>query len=510
MADAVKPGDVLAGRFRIEEPLGAGGFGSIWRAHHEVLDAPVALKLMDPEIAKDPEARERFMREARAAANLRGQNVVQILDYGVEGELAFIVMELLEGEDLGKRIKRLGPLEPDAMIRIFTQVCRAVTRAHAAGIIHRDLKPANVFLVRAETGHDEEDELAKVLDFGVAKVEGAKLTDAGAPTRTGSLIGTPHYMSPEQLQGNKTIDHRSDLWSLGVIVFEALTGKLPFASEGLGDLVLQICVREPPVPSHWARVPRGLDAWMAKALAREPQSRFQSAKEMAGELKFALTGENAELVGEDTTERPGDGGPKATLGLTPTVADTGRAAEASPAPTSNRKKKKEKRALDVPAESRTVAQFGTSRETPPPPSRARTVQVVAGLALAAGIAGGYVVMKQGEADVRPPYPAPVPAATAAEASAIVEDDAAVAEDAAAVAARDAALEPEAAAAKDPEPEAEAETEGPVATPKAHEEWRPKVVNGKVVKPSWAVPDPEPEPPPPLPPPPDDPSSDNPY
>jgi serine/threonine-protein kinase len=524
VADApVQPGDVLAERYRIEAPLGAGGFGSIWRAHHQALDAPVAVKLIDPEIAKDPEARERFLREARAAANLRGQNVVQILDYGVEGDLAFIVMELLEGQDLAQRLKREGPLSPDELVKIFTQVCRAVGRAHAAGIIHRDLKPANVFLM----DHEDADETAKVLDFGVAKVEGAKLSSAGAQTRTGSLIGTPHYMSPEQLQGNKTIDHRSDLWSLGVIAFEALTGRPPFESEGLGDLVLQICVQPLPVPSEWARVPRGFDTWMERALTRDPDKRFQSAKEMASTLSDALGGDGAELIGEErplAASRDGD-----AIGLTPTVADGSRvSASLTSAPTTARKKKKKKRKkrkksspvkssgsapeLEV-SEPRTVAAFGSVHDMELPPSNRRW-RLLAGALLAAAIAGAYAFLRtQRDAPVLAgsEVVATVNSVDALEEAGVLETE----EDAAAGAAAhgadagaDAATDAASSATKDvasvPDATAKAPVKQPTAAPVVNpkEEWRPKVIGGKVVKPKWAVPDPPPSSP--------DPDSDNPY
>jgi serine/threonine-protein kinase len=225
------------------------------------------------------------MHEAQAAAKLRSPHVVQILDYGVDeaSKLPFIVMELLEGETLAQRIKRLGRLTAADTARILSHVGRAVGRAHEANIVHRDLKPENVFLV-----HNEDEEIAKVLDFGVAKVSPGALGTAGSHTRTGSIMGTPYYMSPEQAQGNKAVDDRSDLWSLGVIAFECMTGVRPFYSEGLGDLVLQICIRDLPVPSHFAPVPAGFDAWFAKAVAREPDQRFQSAKELTDALSEAL------------------------------------------------------------------------------------------------------------------------------------------------------------------------------------------------------------------------------
>lgn len=278
----LEPGTVLADKYRLESVLGVGGMGTVYRAEHLALKAPVAIKVIDREVAEGDVALARFMREAQSAASLRSPHVVQILDYGMEGNRPFMVMEMLEGEPLADRIRRLGRLAPQDTYRIISHIARAVSRAHEADIIHRDLKPDNVFLV-----HNEGDEIAKVLDFGVAKVESTQLDGAGH-TRTGSLLGTPYYMSPEQAQGNKHIDARSDLWALGVIAFECLTGRRPFSSDGLGDLVLQICIRDIPIPSKVLPVPPGFDAWFKKACARDPDERFQTARELALELRPAL------------------------------------------------------------------------------------------------------------------------------------------------------------------------------------------------------------------------------
>jgi serine/threonine-protein kinase len=213
---------------------------------------------------------------------------VQILDYGVDGKVPFMAMELLEGDTLAQRIKQLKRLTPQETSRVLTHIGRAIGRAHEAGIVHRDLKPENVFLV-----HNEDEEIAKVLDFGVAKVERHALSE-GTRTRTGSILGTPFYMSPEQAQGNRTVDSRSDLWSMGVIAFECLTGKRPFQSDGLGDLVLAICVRDIPLPSSLASVPIGFDAWWNRAVARDPEKRFQTAKELTDALREALGLESKE------------------------------------------------------------------------------------------------------------------------------------------------------------------------------------------------------------------------
>jgi serine/threonine-protein kinase len=285
----------LAGRYRLERQLGEGGFGTIWRAEQLVLGATVAIKLIDLAIARQAGALDRFLREAQAAAALRSPHVVQVLDYGVDGDQPFIAMELLEGETLAQRLHRLGRLAPSEGLRIVSHIARAVTRAHESNIVHRDLKPDNVFLVR-----NEDEEVAKVLDFGVAKIKNPEWLEESTQTRTGSLIGTPHYMSPEQVQGNKTVDYRSDLWSMGVIAFEMFTGQRPFVGNALGDLVLQICVRELPIPSHLAPVPAGFDDWFAKAAERDPERRYQSARDLGAALREVVgTERDLELVVAD-------------------------------------------------------------------------------------------------------------------------------------------------------------------------------------------------------------------
>src|SRR5579862_6191242 len=196
-------GLVVANRFRLGQMLGRGGMGSVWRAMHLGLDVPCAVKFIEGELASLPEAQARFEREAKAAAQLRSPNVVQILDHGVCEGTPYIAMELLDGEDLGKRVAKTGTLHPRDLNVIVTQVCRALTKAHAQGIVHRDLKPDNIFLVR-----DDDREIAKVLDFGIAKA-GVAGGVGGSNTRTGAMLGTPYYMSPEQAQGTRAVDFRS-------------------------------------------------------------------------------------------------------------------------------------------------------------------------------------------------------------------------------------------------------------------------------------------------------------
>ena len=201
---------VVADRYRLVRMIGRGGMGSVWQAVHLSLDQPCAVKFIEGEVGNAADAHARFEREAKAAAALRSPNVVQILDHGVWAGRPYIAMELLEGEDLGRALLRAGgKLPPARILEVLEQVCRALTRAHAAGFVHRDLKPDNVFLTQ-----DDDRLLVKILDFGVAKQTSQAIE--GSNTRTGAMLGTPYYMSPEQAQGIKSVDARSDLWSLAV------------------------------------------------------------------------------------------------------------------------------------------------------------------------------------------------------------------------------------------------------------------------------------------------------
>jgi hypothetical protein len=288
----MQSGVVLAGKYRLESLLGRGGMGSVWRATHLGLHAPVAIKLIDAGIVTNPEALARFVREARAAAGLRSPHVVQILDHGIDeaSHTPFIAMELLEGESLGVRLQRTGRLTPAETARVVSQVARALTRAHEAGIVHRDLKPDNIFLVA-----NEDEEIAKILDFGIAKSRQELGVDSA--TRTGAVMGTPYYMSPEQISGTRDVDHRTDVWALGVIACECLTGVRPFEAESVGGLTLKICVEPPPIPSRLGPVPPGFDAWFSRATARAFGDRFQSARELADELRRVAEHAGAVLGG---------------------------------------------------------------------------------------------------------------------------------------------------------------------------------------------------------------------
>ncbi|MDI1482276.1 serine/threonine-protein kinase [Polyangium sp. y55x31] len=267
------PGLVIAGKVRLDKLLGKGGMGSVWVGTHLGLDIPVAVKFMT---GSAEAALSRFQREARAAAQIRSSNVVKIHDYGIDQGLPYIVMELLEGEDLAARIRRAGRLSLVDAEKILIPVARGLERAHEAKLVHRDLKPENVFLVR-----EGDEEIPKILDFGIAKTL-AVAEDAKDVTEEGTVLGTPYYLSPEQARGKTDIDHRADLWSLGVILFRMVMGRQPFEANAIGDLIVRICMDPVPrVVTIDPTLPPELDAFFDRALAKDPAMRFTSARELA-------------------------------------------------------------------------------------------------------------------------------------------------------------------------------------------------------------------------------------
>lgn len=254
--------------------------GTVWLAHHARLDVPCAVKFLHPDLAERPELLARFEREAKAAAQIKSPHVVEILDYGTFDGSPYIAMELLVGEDLRRRIGKRGRLSPSETRVVVEQVGRALEKAHARGIVHRDLKPENVFLVS-----DGDREIVKVLDFGIAKDSGSQLK----LTSKGMVLGTPMYMSPEQIMGKLDVDHRADLWSLAIVAFECLTGKPPMEEGAFADMAAKIAFGELPRPSTLVPdLPRSVDAWFAKATRKEREGRHQTAREMVEDLCAAL------------------------------------------------------------------------------------------------------------------------------------------------------------------------------------------------------------------------------
>jgi serine/threonine-protein kinase len=269
-----RPGAIIAGKYQIERPLARGGVGTVWVARHTQLQHEVAVKFLDPKVAASPQVRQRFEREARAAAHLRTPHVVQVFDYGVEEDTPYLVMELLHGETLHQRLRRETRLSMLEMYGILVQIGKGLRRAHEVGFVHRDLKPANLYLAR----NDDDESIVKILDFGIAKEIGGEV---GESTRTGELIGSPHFMSPEQIRGEREVDARSDLWALGVILYRAITGHLPFPGEVLTAVITKIVVE--PIPNarqHLPDAPESLDAFFEMALQRDRNRRFQTVADL--------------------------------------------------------------------------------------------------------------------------------------------------------------------------------------------------------------------------------------
>lgn len=289
---SLEPGMMVTSNVRLERSLGAGGMGRVWIAEHLSLKTRVVVKFMTEELTKTGEGRVRFEREAAAASQVRSPHVVQTFDHGVMADgVPYIVMELLEGRDLEDLLSAEGAQPPSFVRDMIQQLCRALEKAHQVGIIHRDVKPSNVFLCDAGSG----ELFVKLLDFGIAKGTGAsKVADV---TQTGLLMGSPLYMSPEQIVGAKTIDQRSDIWAVGVLAFQALTGRRPFEAETIGALALKI-VNEPlPLPSALRPdLPPEVDAWFARACDRKAEQRFQSAKEMSDAFVIALSGQITDRI----------------------------------------------------------------------------------------------------------------------------------------------------------------------------------------------------------------------
>ena len=318
--ELLAPQGLVAGKYKLTRLLGRGGMGAVWEGTHNSLGTHVAVKFIDAEYAESPEARSRFENEARAAAKLRSKHVVEVYDHGVsEDARPFIVMEYLEGEPLDKRLDRMGRLPAKDTAHIILQVCRALTKAHAANIVHRDLKPENVFLVRDD---EEGTDVVKVVDFGIAKFTDASM-GASSSTRTGSVLGTPYYMSPEQARGLRNVDYRSDLWSVAVIAYRCIVGALPFEGEAVGDLLVKLCTAPIPVPSQVVMdIPPGFDAWLAKALSREPSERFASAAQLADSLAAVcgLSVRGSYVSAEMPRMSDGGTGPYGAVGTGPQAA----------------------------------------------------------------------------------------------------------------------------------------------------------------------------------------------
>jgi serine/threonine-protein kinase len=291
------PGTVIGEKYRVERVIGRGGMGTVVEVKHVQLGTAFALKFLHRSVIGDAAMTERFFREARATAALKSEHVCRVFDVDTFDGVPYLVMERLDGTDLAKRLRRAGPLSPPDVCSYLIQACAGVAEAHAAQIVHRDLKPGNLFLTARSDGSP----LIKVLDFGIAK---APQDAEHELTGTNTVLGSPSYMSLEQLRSSKLVDARSDIWSFGVILFELIAGRRPFVGEGVGDLAVKIAIEPTPrLPDG----PRELDDVIARCLARDPAQRYQSAAELARALApYAADPERTLAFGLARPSRPAD------------------------------------------------------------------------------------------------------------------------------------------------------------------------------------------------------------
>lgn len=265
-------GDVIGARWRLDGYLDGGGMGQVWRATDLRLEEQVAVKLLNPSVAQRAVGRERFLREARASAQLRGPHVVAVFDFAIDADFGvpYMAMELLRGQSLNQRL-RSGPLGYLQTASLLRDVGAALSRAHALGIVHRDLKPSNLFLVSGEGGV-----IHKVLDFGIAKVVEAFRSQG--LTEPGLFLGTPNYVSPEQCQDASEADARADVWALAAIAYECMVGQPAFSGSNAHAVMMKVCLEPAPVPSRFAEVPAGFDAWFAAAMQKDREERTPTAQ----------------------------------------------------------------------------------------------------------------------------------------------------------------------------------------------------------------------------------------
>jgi serine/threonine-protein kinase len=290
-------GVLLVGKYKVTREIGRGGMAAVYEAENVSIGKKVAVKVLAAELSNSAIVIERFFREARAAASVRSPFIVEVYDSGrLEDGRPFIAMELLEGESLYDRMARVRLIDPQSTVRIIGQVAKGLTKAHAANIVHRDLKPENIHLCKGEDG----EEVAKILDFGLAKFYAPVKPDEKAArlTREGAVFGTPAYMSPEQVKGQGNVDHRADLWALGCMTYECLTGRPVWnTDQGVAMTFAAIAAAQLPIPSRMRPdLPPAFDTWFKKALERDPAKRFQTAKELADDLARALGAPPISLV----------------------------------------------------------------------------------------------------------------------------------------------------------------------------------------------------------------------
>lgn len=323
----VEVGDILVDKFRVESVLGEGGMGVVVKATHLQLEQLVAIKFMLPEAFEKPQMAERFIREARTAARLKGAHIAKILDVGkLENGAPYIVMEYLEGQDLSELIEELGLLPVSTAVEYVLQACVGMAEAHSQNIVHRDLKPANLFLTTSGSGREQ----IKVLDFGISKVLQA---DELTLTKENAMMGSPMYMSPEQMRSVKDVDSRTDIWALGTILYDLMCGRPPFEGTTLPHLCTNVLMEEPaPMEEFNSDIPAGLQSVVLRCLSKSADERYADVAELAAALQPFAESSAADLVSkvrgflgqpEPKNEREGKESQAALADTTPVVAMAG-------------------------------------------------------------------------------------------------------------------------------------------------------------------------------------------
>ncbi len=291
-------GDIIEDKYRIVRLIGEGGMGAVYEGENIRIHRRVAIKVLHAGVAENEDAVQRFEREAQAAGRIGSEHICEVLDLGnlPDGD-RFMVMEFMEGEDLSSRIRARGKLTPAETNHVAQQLLEGLRAAHAAGIIHRDLKPDNAFLVRSRAGQED---FVKILDFGISKFSALSGESGFSMTRTGAVMGTPYYMSPEQAKGAKGMDARADLYSVGVILYECVTGQVPFNADTFNELLFKIVLETPPpIEQFCPDMDPAFSSIITKAMAREPAHRYQTASEFLDALKaWSQTGAGASIPPE--------------------------------------------------------------------------------------------------------------------------------------------------------------------------------------------------------------------
>jgi serine/threonine protein kinase len=288
-------GEVIAEKYRVEEPLGEGGMAVVFAAHHLLLDKPIALKILSPELPRLPQLRERFLTEARAAARVDSPHVARVMDVGtLDSGLPYMVLERLEGCDLAELLEVEKKLPIGDAVDYVLQALQGLAHAHTLGVVHRDLKPANLFLAHQSDGSA----IIKILDFGIAKLDASSTEERPSrATQQGQAVGTPMYMSPEHVRNEKFVDHRTDIWAMGVVLYELLTGQTPFEADGIGETFGAVLNRL-PTSARAARpeIPDPLDDAILKCLQQDPDDRWQDVAQLARAIGPYGTGACSSMV----------------------------------------------------------------------------------------------------------------------------------------------------------------------------------------------------------------------